>query len=115
MMITSDSYTFVEKSGSEDWHVKIKQGDYKDIVYRYGRIEVAEDHDEETARLKFQFNIEKIPTELEMTSEELHEDVDFLNTLGNILTHIIEDAMDSGKYKIGNDDKPTDSESTVHE
>ena len=114
MMITSDSYTFVEKKGDEDWHVKIKDGEFKGIVYKYGRIEVAEDHDEETARLKFQFHIEKIPTELEMTVEELNEDFTFLNTIGDILTHIIEDAMDSGKYKIGNDDKSTDSESTVH-
>ena len=115
MMITSDSYTFVEKKGDEDWHVKIKDGEFKGIVYKYGRIEVAEDHDEETARLKFQFHIEKIPTELEMTVEELNEDFTFLNTIGDILTHIIEDAMDSGKYKIGNDDKPTDSKPTVHE
>lgn len=114
-MITSDSYTFVEKNGSEDWHVKIKEGDYKDVIYRYGRIEVVEDNNEDTARLKFQFDIEKIPSDLSMTKQELNEDSDFLNTLGNILTHIIEDAMDSGKYKIGNDDKPTDSESTVHE
>ena len=114
-MITSDSYTFVEKKGDEDWHVKIKDGEFKGIVYKYGRIEVAEDHDDETARLKFQFHVETIPSELEMTVEELNEDVTFLNTLGDILTHIIEDAMDSGKYKIGNDDKPTDSEPTVHE
>lgn len=114
-MITSDSYTFVEKPGSDDWHVKIKDGDYKDIIYRYGRIEVAEDEVEETARLKFNFAIDKIPSELGMTADELNEDVEFLNTLGNILTHIIEDAMDSGKYKIGKDDKSTDSESTVHE
>jgi DNA-directed RNA polymerase specialized sigma subunit len=114
MMITSNSYTFVEKKSSEDWHVKIKEGEFKGIVYRYGRIEVAEDKSEDTARLKFNFAIEEIPKELEMSKEELQEDLSFLNTLGNILTHIIEDAMDSGKYKIGNDDKSTDSESTVH-
>jgi hypothetical protein len=115
MMITSDSYTFVEKKTSEDWFVKIKEGDFKGIIYRYGRIEVAELEDEESAKLKFQFHVDEIPSELEMTAEELQEDSEFLNTLGDILTHIIEDAMDTGKYKIGNDDKPTDSEPTVHE
>ena len=114
MMITSDSYTFVEKKGDEDWYVKIKDGEFKGLVYKYGRIEVAEDHGEDTARLKFQFHIETIPSDLEITKEELNEDFTFLNTIGDILTHIIEDAMDSGKYKIGKDDKPTDSESTVH-
>jgi hypothetical protein len=114
-MITSNSYTFVEHKGDEDWYVKIKEGDFKDIVYKYGRIEVVEDKEEDSARLKFQFKIAKIPEELQMNEEELQEDVEFLNLLGDILSHVIEDAMESGKYKLGNDDKPTDSESTVHE
>jgi hypothetical protein len=50
-----------------------------------------------------------------MTEEELQEDLTFLNLLGDVLTHIIEDAMETGKYKLGQNDKPTDSESTVHE
>jgi len=115
MKITSNSYTFVEHKGDEDWYVKIKEGDYIGIIYKYGRIEVEEDEVEETAKLKFQFTLSKIPTDLEMTKEELQEDLTFLNLLGDILTHIIEDAMGSGKYKLGQNDKPTDSESTVHE
>jgi hypothetical protein len=50
-----------------------------------------------------------------MTEEELNEDLEFLNVLGAILTHIIEDSFESGQYKMGNNDKSTDSESTVHE
>lgn len=112
-MITSNSYTFVEHKGEEDWYVKIKEGDFKDIVYKYGRIEVTEEGEE--ARLKFQFKIAKLPPDFDMTEEELQEDLEFLNLLGDILTHVIEDAMETGKYKLGNDDKSTDSESTVHE
>ena len=114
-MVTSDSYTFVEKRDDSDWYVKIKEGDYKDIIYKYGKINITEEQLEDTAKLHFQFNIEKIPENLGMTAEELNEDVEFLNVLGAILTHIIEDSFDSGQYKIGNDDKSTDSESTVHE
>jgi hypothetical protein len=114
-MITHDSYTFVEHKGEEDWYVKLKNGDYKDVIYKYGRIEVEEDDIEESAKLKFQFKVAKIPQELEMTEEELQEDLTFLNLLGDVLTHIIEDAMETGKYKLGQNDKPTDSESTVHE
>jgi hypothetical protein len=50
-----------------------------------------------------------------MTEEDFNEDATFMNILGDILIHILEDAMETGKYKLGNDDKPTDSESTVHE
>lgn len=115
-MITNESYTFVEHKGDEDWYVKIKaDGPYKGITYKYGRIEVQEDEDNLDAKLKFQFNIAKIPDELHIDETELHEDVTFLNMLGDILVHIIEDAMTSGKYKLGKNDKSTDSESTVHE
>jgi hypothetical protein len=114
-MVTIDTYTFIEKKDDPNWYVKIKEGEYKDIIYKYGKIGLVEDKAEDTARLQFQFHVEKIPENLAMTEEELNEDVEFLNILGAILTHIIEDAMDSGKYKLGNDDKSTDSESTVHE
>jgi hypothetical protein len=116
MKITNNSYTFVENATEQDsWHVKIKEGDYAGIIYQYGRIQVKEDFDTESAKLQFQFNIKKIPDELGMESEDLLEDETFMNLLGDILTHIIEDAMDNGNYKIGNNDKSTDSESTVHE
>ena len=112
-MITQDSYTFVEHTNDEAWYIKIKEGEYKDVIYKYGRIEVTEVDDH--AKLKFQFNVTKIPDDLGMTSEDFNEDVTFMNLIGDILTHIIEDAMDSGQYKIGKNDKSTDSESTVHE
>jgi hypothetical protein len=112
-MITSDSYTFVEHKGEEDWYIKIKEGDYKDVIYKYGRIEVLEEG--ESARLKFQFSVSSVPDELGMTEEDFNEDTTFMNLIGDILTHVIEDAMTTGQYKLGNDDKPTDSKSTVHE
>lgn len=115
-MITKESYAFVEHKGEEDWYVKIKDdGPYKGIIYKYGRIEVLEDKENEAAQIKFQFEISKIPEDLHIDKDELQHDVSFMNMLGDILTHIIEDAMESGKYKLGKNDKPTDTESTVHE
>lgn len=113
MKITHNSYTFVEHKGEEAWFIKIKEGDYKDVIYKYGTIEVLEVDDH--AKLKFQFKVEKYPDELGMTEEDFNQDTTFMNMLGDILTHILEDAMETGKYKLGNDDKPTDSKSTVHE
>jgi hypothetical protein len=112
-MITSKSYAFVEHKGDEDWYVKLKEGDYKDIIYKYGKIGFQEEGDE--ARLRFQFKVAKLPPDFDMTEEDLNQDETFLNHLGDVLTHILEDAMDSGQYKLGQNDKPTDSEPTVHE
>lgn len=111
MKITSDSYTFVESATSgEDWHVKIKEGDYKDVVYKYGKIQVHEIDDE--ASLKFQFKIVDLPEHLDET--ELNSDVGFMTLLGDVLTHIIEDSLDTGHFKLGDNDKSTNSESTMH-
>ena len=117
MTVTYDTYSFVESATSNDeWHVKIKQGDYAGIVYKYGRIDIVEPIVEgEDARLKFQFKTATIPESLGLSEDDLTTDEVFMNFLGDILVHIIEDAMNSGKFKIGNDDKPTDSESIMHE
>ena len=111
MTITNKTYSFVESATSgEEWHVKINEGDYKDVVYRYGKIQIAELDDE--ANLKFQYMIVDLPEHLD--EDELKSDVQFMTHLGDILTHIIEDSLDTGHFKLGNDDKPTDSESTMH-
>lgn len=111
MKITSNSYSFVESATSgEEWHVKINEGDYKGVVYRYGKIQIAEL--EEEASLKFQYMIVDLPENLD--EDELKSDVEFMNQLGDILTHIIEDSLDTGHFKLGSNDKSTDSESTMH-
>lgn len=115
MKISKDSYTFIEHKGEDDvWYIKIKEGAYKDIVYKYGHIEVVELPTGE-ANLKFHFKASKIPDDLGLDEMDLNNDVEFCNLLGDILVNILEDAMETGKYKLGNNDKPTDSESTVHE
>jgi len=114
-MITHDSYTFVESatSGEEWWHIRLNDGDYKDVIYKYGKIQVVSPPDEtDDARLQFQFSIIETPEEL--STEDLIEDTAFMNHLGDVLTHIIQDSFETGKYKLGENDKPTNFESTVH-
>lgn len=112
MMITSKSYSFVENDFTDDsWHVKINEGTYKDIVYKYGKIQIKEGGEEAT--LGFQYKIVETPEHF--LDEDLDCSVDFMDTLGDILSHIITDSLDTGKFKLGNDDKPTDSESTMYE
>lgn len=112
MKITSKSYSFVENATvNDEWHVKINEGTFKDVVYKYGKIQVKEKDEE--AVLSFQFKVIDLPEHLD--EEELNCSVDFMDILGDVLTHVIEDSLETGKFKLGNDDKPTDSESTVHE
>lgn len=111
MKVTSDTYSFVENDFSDDnWHIKINEGVYKDIVYKYGKIQVKEKEGEAT--LSFQYKIVDLPEHL--VEDDLNCSVEFMDALGDILTHIIEDSLETGKFKLGNNDKSTDSESTVH-
>ena len=111
MKITNDTYSFVENDFSDDaWHIKINQGVYKDIVYKYGKIQVKEK--DEQATLSFQYKIIDLPEHLD--EQDLNCSVEFMDMLGDILTHIIEDSFETGRFKLGNNDKSTDSESTVH-
>jgi hypothetical protein len=112
MKITSNSYSFVENATvNDEWHVKVNEGMFKDVVYKYGKIQVKEKDEE--ALLSFQFKVIDLPEHLD--EDELNSSVDFMDLLGDILTHVIEDSLETGKFKLGNDDKPTDSESTVYE
>jgi hypothetical protein len=111
MKITNKTYSFVENDFSDDnWHVKINEGVYKDIVYKYGKIQVKEKGEEAT--LAFQFKIVDLPEHLD--EGDLNSSVEFMETLGDILTHIIEDSLETGQFKLGNDDQPTNSESAMH-
>jgi hypothetical protein len=112
MKITNNTYSFVENATvNDEWHIKINEGTYSGVVYKYGQIKIIENDDH--ASLKFQYNIVDLPEHLD--EEELKCSVDFMDMLGDVLTHIITDSFETGKFKLGNNDKPIDSKSTVHE
>ena len=101
--ITIDDYTFSENERSETWAVRLKTK-YKDVLYEYGRVsatvdEVVDNGDGE-ATLSYQYNI---IDSAEYDEKELIESEEFNNYLGAVLEHIITDAFDSGKFKIGED------------
>ena len=108
--ITSNSYAFVEKPLSERYSVKIKEGEDSGVIVTYGKVSINESDNKETATLSFQFKLDEAPAP--HNAGELEKSEDFNNHLGDILSHIIQSAFDSGKYKFGSDDKqPTNNNS----
>lgn len=97
--ITLDSYAFVEKSLSTMYSVRIKEGEYSGIIVTYGKVSLKESDDRKTATLSFQFKIDEAPAP--HNEGELEKSEKFNNYLGDILSHIIQSAFDSGKYKVG--------------
>lgn len=99
--ITHDDYTFAENQMSEHLAVRLKTK-YAGVLYEYGRVsakvdEIVDNGDGE-ATLSFQYNLIDVG---EHDEQELNESEEFKEYIGAILQHIITDAFESGKYKIG--------------
>lgn len=109
--ITKRSYTFVERPLSEFYSVRIKEGIFAGNIITYGKVSIKETEGEK-AVLRFTYRIEEaVPP---YTVKELEDSSDFKTLLGDILTHILADFVESGEYRIGsakkskNVNKPTD-------
>lgn len=102
--ITLDDYTFADNGFNDLWAIKLKTK-YEGVVYCYGKVTAKlEEIDDETgdgiANLKFQYQILESG---EFDKEELEKDRDFNNYLGDVLNHILQDAFENDKYRIGDE------------
>lgn len=97
----SKLYTFVERPSSLLYGVKILAGKYEDVVVTYGKVSLKEDCG--LLRLNFQYMIEESS---EHNKKELEKSNEFRNLLGDILSHIIETSVQSGKFKLGDKADP---------
>ena len=111
--ITKRSYTFVERPLSEFYSVRIKEGIFAGNIITYGKVSIKETEGEKVV-LQFTYRIEEaVPP---YTVKELEDSSDFKTLLGDILTHILADFVESGEYRIGsakkskNVNKPTDDD-----
>ena len=92
------------------YSVKIKEGEYSGVIVTYGKVSINESDNKKTATLSFQFKLDEAPAP--HNAGELEKSEDFNNHIGDILSLIIQNAFDSGKYKFGSDDKqPTNNNS----
>ena len=107
--ITLDDYTFADNGFNDLWAIKLKTK-YEGVVYCYGKVtakldEIAENGDG-LASLKFQY---QILDSADFDKEDLEKDKDFNNYIGDVLNHILQDAFENDKYRIGDGDDSNDS------
>jgi len=102
--ITKDDYKFVERPEDVMYTVELTTGEWKGTKYQYGKVsakvEEVNDDEDGIASLSFMWNLIE-------GDDALQESPDFQNYIGDVLSHILQDAFDSGEYKIGNDDDNT--------
>lgn len=112
--ITDNSYSLVEnvefgESPTAVYSVKIKDKKYKNVVVSYGKIGLTVQEDGQSAKLSFRYQVED-PAKFDR--QTLEDDDKFNTYLGDILSHIIQTALDSGNYKVGSPAAKTSNEVT---
>ena len=88
-----ENYSFVSR-GDDKWaSIMISKGPYKGIIYQYGRVSVSDEEDENgCGRLSFQYNvIDEVGHDL----KDLEKSEEFKNTLGDILTEILDEQLEA--------------------
>jgi len=92
----SKRYAFAQKEGDDFSCVKIMDGTYEGIIYKYDN--VAFEHkplDGGDIPLRFTYDIMANPNEEDILSE------DFRNYIGDILIEVVEQQLKEGKVDIG--------------
>lgn len=112
--ITNDSYGLIDdvefgESPTAVYAVKIKDKKYKDVTVSFGKIGLKVEETGETAKLSFKYQVED-PAKFDR--KDLENNEAFNTYLGDLLSHIIQTAFDTGKYSVG--DSPVKaSEDTI--
>ena len=75
--------------------------EYKDIIYKYGKVEINEDEKNDNASLQFNYDVLVSPT---ISKKDLEEDVDFKNLMGDILHYLIEEQLQKDSMQYVNTD-----------
>lgn len=106
-MITQNDYKFVEKGQDETSYVMlVGENEWNGTVFQYGNLKIRVDEDSDQAQLQFTYRVIDSPLHVDM----LNEDAGFKDYIGQVLEHIIVDALDSGEYRIGNEDSNDNTE-----
>jgi hypothetical protein len=105
--VTSASYSFVERPTSELYSVLLREGVYSDVVITYGKVQLVRPEGNQPPVLRFSYTTNHAPDPY--TVEELDRSPEFKNYLGEVLTHILCESLESGRYKMG---KPNSNVST---
>lgn len=106
--ITEKSYSLVPDVDDDAvYTIQIEHEPYKGVIVQYLKIGLNVTDDGEHAKLSFHYSIRDCPDTID--KQQLEQDKDFHNFLGDLLAYIIQSAFDSGNYKIG-DPKPSKSD-----
>jgi hypothetical protein len=89
------NYDLIELDGEEFWCIKIKSGDYADVIYKYDYVRFIEPKsDDDYATLKFNY---EVLYHAELPEDKFAKNPAFENMLGDILHDLISTAPEPDK------------------
>lgn len=86
-MTSENKLKYRNIEGQDDGAIRILEGNFKGVAVSIGRISIDASDDEESATLKYDYDIIEIPEGVNM---ELKENESFDNLLGDIIVDILE-------------------------
>ena len=79
----------VEKADMDYYGFKLEDGEFEDVVYYYGKVQIKEDEINDQASLNFKFQVDKGNEKYSIN--ELNESVEFKTLIGDILADLLDD------------------------
>ena len=89
---SSRKYAFVQREGDDFTCIKLLQGKYKGIIYKYGKVGFAKEEDDK-GNLPMKFDYDIIFNPHEETSIDKQEFIDYI---GDILIEQLEKQVNNG-------------------
>ena len=84
-------YTFAQRQEDDYTCIKLTEGKYAEVIFKYGNVGFKEVEDSEKLSVIFDYTIKLNPNNLDLT-----ENVEFRNYIGDLLIEILEKQLEDG-------------------
>ena len=87
-------YVFAQRPDDDYTCIKLTEGKYAEIIYKYGNVGFKEVEDKEKLSVIFDYNILKNPKNVDIDEQE------FIDHIGDILIDLVEEQLATGKLDL---------------
>ena len=90
----SKRYVFAQKEGEDHTCIKLTEGKYKDVIYKYGKVGIPpEAEEDEQGRMPFTFDytVVRNPNDLDLLDNQA-----FIDYIGDILIELLDEQLKNG-------------------
>ena len=87
-------YTFAQRQEDDYTCIKLTEGKYAEVIYKYGNVGFKEVEDKQKLSVIFDYNILKNPKDVDIDEQE------FIDHIGDILIDLVEEQLATGKLDL---------------